>query len=317
MKNPGHPTSTSPSWYHDRGPSHIEDEFSKATSDLAGLIEREHWFGDAEKHHRYRVDFILKDARLIIELDGHASHSTREQLEKDAVRQRYLSRAGYTVIRFTGREIISDVQGCVSEVRQMYEECMQRAPAKYRVMYVDYSFVTTQMIEALNFYRGIHPEKELTFQPLEKIIPHAIEWLHEKSFITVFVFCPENLHGEIGHLNTTVMDYAKGEIRFNTLASDLYSLDLGDHLESFAHLFDEFMVVADDPVYRGPIRAVLPAKLSERTIGTYTHRYLANAKLLRLGNDETSFAGTELACVLWQDIWYVIGTAFGLNEYEL
>jgi hypothetical protein len=281
------------------------------------LIEREHWFDDAEKHHRYRVDFILKDARLIIELDGHASHSTREQLEKDAVRQRYLSRAGYAVIRFTGREIVRDVQGCVSEVRQMYEERMQRAPAKYRVMYVDYSFVTTQMIEALRFYRGIHPEKELTFQPLEKIIPHAIEWLHEKSFITVFVFCPVDLHGEIEDLNTTVMDYDKGEIRFNTLASELYSRDLGDHLESFAHLFDEFMVVADDPVYRDPIRAVLPEKLSERTIGTYTHRYLANAKLLRLGNDETSFAGTELAYVLWQNIWYAIGTALGLNEYEL
>lgn len=317
MKYPGHPTQTTPSWYRDRGPSHIEAEFSKAASDLAGMIEREHWFGDAEKHHRYRVDFILKDARLIIELDGHDSHSTGDDLEKDAIRQRYLSRAGYTVIRFRGREIVRNVQGCVSEVRQMYKEFMQRAPAKYRVMYVDYTFVTTQMIKALKFYKEIHPEKELTFQPLEKIIPHAIEWLHEKSFITVFVFCPEDLHGEILRLNMTVMDYDKGEIRFNTLASEMHSLDLGDHIESFAHLFDEFMVVADDPVYRDAIRAVLPEKLSERTIGTSTHRYLANAKLLRLSNDETSYVGTELVYVPWQDIWYAIGTALGLNKYEL
>ncbi len=199
----------------------------------------------------------------------------------------------------------------------MYKERMQRAPAKYRVMYVDYSFIIAQMADALSFYREIHPEKALTPQPLEKVIPHAIEWLHEKSFITVFVFCPEDLHGEIAHLNSTVMDYEKGEIRFNTLMSDLYSFDLGEHLEDFSHLFDEFMVVADDPIYTAPIRAVLPNELSERTVGTYTHKYLANAKLLRLGNEETSFAGTELAYVLWQNIWYVIGTALGLEDYEL
>ena len=209
MKYPGHPTSTSPSWYHERGPSYIEDEFSRAASDLADLIEKEHWFGDAKKHHRYRVDFFLKDARLIIELDGHTSHSTREQLEKDAVRQRYLTRAGYTVIRFTGREIVRDVRGCVAEVRQMYQERMQRTPAKYRVMYVDYAFVAKQMGKALDFYREVHPEKSLAPQSLDKIIPHAIEWLHEKSFITVFVFCPEELHGEIEHLNKTAMEYGK------------------------------------------------------------------------------------------------------------
>ncbi|MDF9618393.1 DUF559 domain-containing protein [Pseudomonas entomophila] len=317
MKKPGHHTPTSPSWYQDRGPSYIEDEFNKAAADLADLIERESWFGDAERHHRYRVDFFLKDARLIIELDGHAYHSTKEQLEKDAIKQRYLTRAGYTVIRFTGREIVRDVQACVAEVRQMYKECMQRAPAKYRVMYIDYSFVIAQMKRALRFYREIHPQKVLTPQPLENVIPHAIEWLHEKSFITVFVFCPEDLHSEIAHLNSTVMDYDKGEIRFSTMPSDLYSIDLGEHLEDFSHLFDEFMVAADDPIYRDSIRAVLPKELSEMTIGTFTHKYLANAKLLRLGNEETSFAGTELAYVLWQDIWYVIGAALGLEVYEL
>ncbi|MGB3512463.1 MAG: DUF559 domain-containing protein, partial [Microcoleaceae cyanobacterium] len=62
---------------------------------MADAIEQEHWFGDKTKHSRYRVDFLLKDARLIIELDGNAYHSTSEQLEKDAIRQRYLSRAGY------------------------------------------------------------------------------------------------------------------------------------------------------------------------------------------------------------------------------
>lgn len=137
MKYPGQPKSP-PGWYRDRGPSYIEAEFSKNLDDLARLIEREQWFGDSEKHGRYRVDFILKDARLIVELDGHEYHSTREQLERDAIRQRYLTRAGYSVIRFTGREINRDPAACVAEVAQIYRERMERAPAKYRVMYIDY-----------------------------------------------------------------------------------------------------------------------------------------------------------------------------------
>jgi hypothetical protein len=47
----------------DRGQSYIEKEFSKELGDLADAIESEYWFGDHEKHDRYRVDFILKDAR--------------------------------------------------------------------------------------------------------------------------------------------------------------------------------------------------------------------------------------------------------------
>ena len=97
MKYSGQPKNA-PSWYKDRGSSHIETEFSKELDDLASAIEREQWFGDKVKHERYRVDFILRDARLIIELDGHAYHSTPEQLESDAIRQRYLTRAGYAVI---------------------------------------------------------------------------------------------------------------------------------------------------------------------------------------------------------------------------
>lgn len=317
MKHPGHPVSTSPGWYKDRGPTPIEGEFSKAASDLADRIEREHWFGDTEKHHRYRVDFLLKDARLIIELDGHDYHSTKEQLAKDASRQRYLIRAGYTVMRFTGSEIFKDVQACVREVKQLYTELMQRAPAKFRVMYVDYPFVHEQMSKALRFYRELHPNKVLIFQPLEKIILHAIQWLHEKSFITVFIFCPQDQQEDLKHLNATVMDYEKGEVRFTTIASELYSIDLGEHLENFAHLFDEFLMVADDPVYCAPIRAVLPVQMSERIVGNQAYKYLANGKLLRLGNDETSFVGTELVQVAWQDIWYPIGVALGLNKYEL
>jgi len=316
MKYPGQPKSP-PSWYRDRGQSYIEKEFSKELGDLADAIESEHWFGDQEKHGRFRVDFILKDARLIIELDGYDYHSTKEQLEKDAIRQRYLSRAGYTVIRFTGREINRNPKSCVSEVREIYKERMQRAPAKYRVMYIDYPFLYRETSKALSFFKELHPERELNPVSIDELIPHAIEWLHEKSFITAFVFHPPEDEHEINHLDGFIKEYDKGEVRINTISKDWYTLELGEHMESFSHLFDEFILVADDPVYVAPLRSVLTSDLSERQLGSHKFNYLANGKLLQHGNEDTSYVGSELVYVLWQRIWYIIGASMGLSLYEM
>lgn len=316
MRHPGQPKSP-PAWHRDRGPSYIEKQFSAELGDLADLIESEHWFGDAEKHGRYRVDFILKDARLIIELDGHAYHSTKEQLERDAIRQRYLTRAGYSVIRFTGREINRDPAACVREVRETYKERMQRAPAKYRVLYIDYQFLIRQMSQAKRFYQDLYPDKNLQLPSLDLFITHAVGWLHEKSFITAFVFLPLEEEHYIKALDGKTTEYDKGEVRINIVTDDLYSSELGVHMESYAHLFDEFFLVADDPIYVLPLRSVLPAKLSDSVLGDQKFEFLSGGKLLRKGNDETAFVGTELAKVRWQNVWYPIGTAMGLHPYEL
>lgn len=273
--------------------------------------------GLATKHARYRVDFILRDARLIIELDGHAYHSSPEQLEKDAIRQRYLTRSGYTVIRFTGREINRDAKGCVDEVRTIYRERMQREPVKYRAMYIDYRFFYQERMKAINFFRKINPEKTLTLPSIDQVIPHAIEWLYEKSFITAFIFhLPEDGY-EIEHLNGLTLDYEKGEVRINTISEEWYSLELGEHMLRFAHLFDEFLVIADDPVYVSPLLSVLPNEMSVDKLGDIEFSYIGNGKLLRRGNNETSYIGSDLVRVKWQNVWYVLGAAMGLSIYEM
>ncbi|MCT2399083.1 endonuclease domain-containing protein [Novosphingobium mangrovi (ex Huang et al. 2023)] len=316
MRPLGQPESA-PAWYRDRGQSYIEKQFSAELGDLADLIESEHWFGDTAKHARYRVDFILKDARLIIELDGHEYHSTKEQLEKDAIRQRYLTRAGYSVIRFTGREINRDPAACVREVREMYKERIQRAPVKYRVLYIDYQFLIRQMSEAMRFYKDLHPDKSLRLPSLDLFITHAVGWLHEKSFITAFVFVPPEDEYYIKELDGQTTEYDKGEVRINVLAHDLYSVELGVHMENYAHLFDEFYLVADDPIYVLPLRSVLSVKSSDRVLDGQNYELLEGGKLLRKGNDETSFVGTDLARVRWQNVWYPIGAAMGLASFEL
>ena len=300
MKYAGQPRSA-PGWYRPRGESHIETEFSKELGELAAAIEKESWFGDKEKHGRYRVDFILKDARLIIELDGHNYHSTPEQLEKDAIRQRYLTRAGYTVIRFTGREINRNAVACVEEVRIIYRERMQRKPVKYRVMYLDYKFIFQEIKIARKFLKELHPDRKFCTPKIESFIFSAIEWLHEKSFVTVFVFHDQD-ELDVSRLDGITKEFRNGEVRINTISEEMYSLELGEHMVSYAHLYDQFLVVADDPVYIKPLLQVLPN---------------SSGKLLRKGNHETSYMGTDLIKYQWQDIYYPISHAFGLKLYEM
>jgi hypothetical protein len=144
-----------------------------------------------------------------------------------------------------------------------------------------------------------------------------VGWLHEKSFITAFVFVPPEEEYYIKPSDGQTTEYDKGEVRINVVAHDLYSAELGVHMESYAHLFDEFFLVADDPIYVLPLRSVLPAKLNDRLLSGQNFEFLAGGKLLRKGNHETAFVGTDLAKVRWQDVWYPIGTAMGLDPYEL
>ena len=51
----------------------------------------------------FEVDFFWRDARLVVETDGHASHGTRAAFERDRARDAQLTLAGYRVVRFTHR----------------------------------------------------------------------------------------------------------------------------------------------------------------------------------------------------------------------
>lgn len=76
----------------------------------------------------YRIDFVALNQtglKLAIELDGHDFHEkTREQVAKDKQRQRALVADGFTVLRFSGSEIVRDVKACVDEVAGVIEKSM-------------------------------------------------------------------------------------------------------------------------------------------------------------------------------------------------
>ncbi len=66
---------------------------------------------------RFIVDFYCAEAKLCIEIDGD-SHA--EQVEYDQARTAYLSELGYTVIRFTNREVFKQFEAVLQRIA---DEC--------------------------------------------------------------------------------------------------------------------------------------------------------------------------------------------------
>ena len=63
----------------------------------------------------YIVDFACKQANVIFEIDGD-SHYWDSGITKDAVRTAYLEGRGYTVIRFTNLDVMTNPEGIWHEV---------------------------------------------------------------------------------------------------------------------------------------------------------------------------------------------------------
>jgi very-short-patch-repair endonuclease len=58
----------------------------------------------------YFADFVCREYKLIVEVDG-ATHSTDEELARDANRERGLREAGYRVLRVTNDEVFNNLDG--------------------------------------------------------------------------------------------------------------------------------------------------------------------------------------------------------------
>lgn len=77
----------------------------------------------ARLHHEgsfvARVDFLYPPERVVLEVMGHASHSTRRQVADDAARRNALVLAGYRVLEFTYDQVVREPDVVVARVRQV------------------------------------------------------------------------------------------------------------------------------------------------------------------------------------------------------
>jgi hypothetical protein len=57
---------------------------------------------------RMTIDAVWHRERVAVEIDGHRGHRTRAQLERDRRRELRLRAAGYTVLRYTEDQVLSE-----------------------------------------------------------------------------------------------------------------------------------------------------------------------------------------------------------------
>jgi very-short-patch-repair endonuclease len=65
----------------------------------------------------YKADFLWREHKLIAETDGRGVHTTRKAFEHDRLRDQRLTLAGYTVVRFTWRQMVHEPRRVAETLR--------------------------------------------------------------------------------------------------------------------------------------------------------------------------------------------------------
>lgn len=66
----------------------------------------------------YVVDFVFREHKVIVEIDGFAFHSDAEDFIRDRTRQNYLILHGWQVLRFTWWDLVERPERVIAEVRR-------------------------------------------------------------------------------------------------------------------------------------------------------------------------------------------------------
>ena len=66
--------------------------------------------------HGYEVDFLWREQRLVLEVDGYAFHSSRRSFELDRRRDQVMAAAGFRVTRATWRQTEDEAIGVAARL---------------------------------------------------------------------------------------------------------------------------------------------------------------------------------------------------------
>ena len=67
----------------------------------------------------FLVDFLWREQRLVVETDGYRHHGTRSAFESDRERDVRLKLLGYSVLRFTHRQVRDDPERVAAAVTSL------------------------------------------------------------------------------------------------------------------------------------------------------------------------------------------------------
>ena len=66
----------------------------------------------------YNYDFAFPELKIDVEIDG-ALHLTEKIIARDAERDKWSQKQGWTVIRFTAKQVLKDVYSCIEILKKL------------------------------------------------------------------------------------------------------------------------------------------------------------------------------------------------------
>jgi very-short-patch-repair endonuclease len=101
----------------DHAPAFLRSEAERLFLELARSAELPEPRVNAELQG-YEVDFLWREQRLVVEIDGNAYHSSRNAFETDRRRDAVLTAAGYQVMRVTWHQLQRSSSAVVARLAQ-------------------------------------------------------------------------------------------------------------------------------------------------------------------------------------------------------
>jgi very-short-patch-repair endonuclease len=98
-------------------PSYIENRLIAALEQI-GLFNYERQYEIDGKY----ADIAFPSARLVVECDGYPYHHTREDRDRDSLRDLNFEALGWRVLRCAGSLINRDAIACALKIKEVYQQ---------------------------------------------------------------------------------------------------------------------------------------------------------------------------------------------------
>jgi very-short-patch-repair endonuclease len=99
--------------------SPIEERLYFMLKDAGLPVERQFFVREEGTGYMLDMAVFCRDGNLDIECDGEAYHSGRDRADADRERDNALTTAGWRILRFSGRRILSESDKCADRVSRM------------------------------------------------------------------------------------------------------------------------------------------------------------------------------------------------------
>jgi Uncharacterized protein conserved in bacteria len=96
---------------------------------LRAKMMRGYTFNRQRPVGNYIVDFVCKELLLAIEVDGY-SHLLEETIVKDNLKEDYLKKEGYRVLRFSDKDVLTDIKNVIRTIEFEINKILPLPPSE-------------------------------------------------------------------------------------------------------------------------------------------------------------------------------------------